>query len=176
MCMAEFWRCKVVLKFSPTLLVGGDKHHLIRWSVVTLVVLVENRRLSPAHSSSAAVRPSRHDTPRVAGMSRADAYVFAVQENRVASVRVQLSQFGSLPDRGLLHRLERVRRGRPTLYPLGFPEPHYILPCTACAVTHPNQSRFCQSRALRRHRSLLHPVRRRAPANGTAGLRNRSSL
>ena len=69
-------------------------------------------------------------------MSRADAYIFAVQENRVASVRVQLSQFGSLPDRGLLHRLERVRRGRPTLYPLGFPEPHYILPCTACAVTH----------------------------------------
>ena len=24
----------------------------------------------------------------------------------------------------------------PTLYPLGFPEPHYILPCTACVVTH----------------------------------------
>ena len=33
-------------------------------------------------------------------------------------------------------RLGRVRRGWPTLYPLGFPEPHYILPCTACAVTH----------------------------------------
>ena len=49
----------MVLKFSPTLLVGGDKHHLIRWSVVTLGVLVENRTLSPAHSSSsAAVRPS----------------------------------------------------------------------------------------------------------------------
>ena len=62
----------MVLKFSPTLLVGGDKHHLIRWSVVPLGVLVENRRLSRAHSSSssAAVRPSRHDTPRVAGMSR----------------------------------------------------------------------------------------------------------
>ena len=36
---------------------------------------------------------------------------------------------------GCCNRLERVRRGRPTLYPLGFPEPHYILPCTACAVT-----------------------------------------
>ena len=48
----------MVLKFSPTLLVGGDKHHLIRWSVVPLGVLVENRRLSRAHSSSAAVRPS----------------------------------------------------------------------------------------------------------------------
>ena len=55
------------------------------------------------------VRPSRHDTPRVAGMSRADAYI-------------------------ALH----------------------------CVCRHtPNQSRFCQSRALRRHRSLFHPVHRR---------------
>ena len=62
---------------------------------------------------------------------------------------------------GCCNRLKRVRRGQPTLYPLGFSEPHYILPCTACAVTHPNQFRFCQSRALRRNRSLLHPVHRR---------------
>ena len=72
-----------MLKLSPTLLVGGDKHHLIRWSVVTLGVLVENTRLSPAHSSSSpAVRPSvssRHDTTRVAGMGRADAYIFVVR-------------------------------------------------------------------------------------------------
>ena len=37
---------------------------------------------------------------------------------------------------GCCNRLKRVRRGRPTLYPLGFSEPHYILSCTACAVTH----------------------------------------
>ena len=94
------------LKFSPILLVGGDKHHLIRWSVVTLGKLVRTRgslvRTPPPPPPPPSVRPSRHDTPRVAGMSRADAYIFAVQENRVASVRVQLSQFGSLPDRGLL--------------------------------------------------------------------------
>ena len=83
----------MVLKFSPTLLVGGDKHHLIWWSVVTLGVLVENRRLSPAHSSSSsssssAVRPSRHDTLRVAGMSRADSYIFDVREKTSFCVRV----------------------------------------------------------------------------------------
>ena len=33
----------MVLKISPTLLVGGDKHHLIRWSVVTLGKLVRTR-------------------------------------------------------------------------------------------------------------------------------------
>ena len=65
---------------------------------------------------------------------------------------------------GCCNRLERVRRGRPTLYPLGFPEPHYILPCTACAVTH------------RTNLGFANLVRRRAPANGTAGLRNHLSL
>ena len=32
---------------------------------------------------------------------------------------------------GCCNRLERVQHGRPTLYPLGFSKPHYILPCTA---------------------------------------------
>ena len=35
---------------------------------------------------------------------------------------------------------------------------------------------FASSHNLRRHRSLLHPKRRRASARGRAGLRNRSSL
>jgi hypothetical protein len=44
--------------------------------------------------------------------------------------------------------------------------------------THPeNRSRiFATSCCLRRLRSLLHPERRRAPANGRAGLRNHSPL
>ena len=105
------------------------------------------------------VRPSRHDTPRVAGMSRADAYIFVVQENRVVLAYVySLANSDRYRIVGCCNRLERVRRGRPTFYPLGFPEPHYILPCTTVRRHTPNQSRFCQSRALRRHRSLLHPV------------------
>ena len=35
---------------------------------------------------------------------------------------------------------------------------------------------FCLFSLLRRHRSLLHPERRHAPANGRAGLRNPSPL
>ena len=140
----------------------------------------ENRRLSPARSSSSAAarthashRPSR----RAARCgNRAELY-FCSPGKTVWTDASQLVSSGRSRIVGYCNRPKTCATWTwPTVYVLGFPEPHYILPCTACAVTYPNQSRFCQSRTLRRHRSLLHPVRRRAPANGTAGLRNRSSL
>ena len=143
-------------------------------------MLAENRRLSLAHSSSssAAVRPSvssRHAAG--CGNLAEPSLYFCCSGKRV--VLAYVYSFAN-SDRyrivGCCNRLGRVRRGRPTSYPLGFPGTHYIMPCTTVRRHTPNQSRFCQSRALRRHRSLLHPERRRAPTFGRAGLRNQSPL
>ena len=79
-------------------------------------------------------------------------------------------------DVGCCNQLGRVQRGRPMLYPLGFPGKHYIMSCTTVRRNTPNQSKFCQTRALHRHHSLLHPERQHAPAFGRAGLRNQSPL
>jgi hypothetical protein len=151
-------------------------------------VLVENRRLSPARSSSSAAarthaRTAPHRTARLVTTRRglresrrAELY-FCSPGKTVWTDASQLVSSGRSRIVGYCNRPKTCATWTwPTVYVLGFPEPHYILSCIACAVTYPNQSRFCHSRALRRHRSLLHPVRRRAPANGTAGLRNRSSL
>ena len=75
----------MVLKFSPTLLVEGDKHHLIRWSVVILGKLVRTKGSLTRSSSSSAARThasSRRAAPRrgLRESRRAELY-FAVREN-----------------------------------------------------------------------------------------------
>ena len=64
----------------------------------------------------------------------------------------------------------------PTLYPLGFSQAALYKVCTACAARDRTNLGFATSRSLRRHRTLLHPERRRPPANGREGLRNHSPL
>ena len=61
------------LKFSPTLLVGRELHHFIRWSVVLLGVLVRTEgslSRTPPPLPLARLVSSRHDTSQVAKMSR----------------------------------------------------------------------------------------------------------
>ena len=77
-------------------------------------MLVKEKALSRALLLLLRHRSSRHDAPQVAGMSRADGYIFAAWEKRVFAYAYSFCLSGSLPDRGLLNRLERVRRGRPT--------------------------------------------------------------
>ena len=131
----------MVLKFSPTLLVGGDKHHLIRWSVVPLGVLVENRRLSRAHSSSSAAARTHRTAPPARLVTtresrRAELY-FCSPGKTVWTNASQLVGSGRSRIVGYCNRPKTcVTWTWPTVYVLGFSEPHYILPCTACAVTH----------------------------------------
>ena len=58
-------------KFSPTLLVESELEWFIR---VSLPHALERMRREEAlaRSSSSSARPSRHDAPRVAGLSRAE--------------------------------------------------------------------------------------------------------
>ena len=132
-------------------------------------------RTPPPPPPPPSVRPSRHDTPRVAGIEPS-LYFCCSGKRVVLAYMYSLVNSDRYRIVGCCNRLGRVRHGRPTSYPLGFPETHYIMPCTTVRRHTPNQSRFCQSRALRRHRSLLHPERRRAPTCGRAGLRNQSPL
>ena len=80
--------------FSPIPPVGREFHQLIRWAFLPLVWGIEkgeNKSEPHARSSSAArlATPrlassrhdtSRHDAPRVAGMSRADGYIFFTRQ------------------------------------------------------------------------------------------------
>jgi hypothetical protein len=55
----------------------------------------------PPHAPHRTARPSRHDAPRVAGISPSRALFLQSGKNGLDG-RVTVSQFGSLPDRGLL--------------------------------------------------------------------------
>ena len=123
MCMAEFWRCNVVLKFSPTLLVGGGKHHhLIRWSVVTLGKQVRTRgSLMRSSSSSATARTPRHDETRR-----------GLRESRRAELYFAVREIIGL---GYCNRPKtRATWTWPTLYPLGFSQAalYKVLHCVRC--------------------------------------------
>ena len=83
---------------------------------------------------------------------------------------------GSLPDCGLLNRLELVRRGRPTFVRVRVSRAAIYIAVRRVAQTHQTNLGFATPRTLRRRRSLLHPERRRAPPFGRAGLRNQSPL
>ena len=74
------------------------------------------------------------------------------------------------------NRLERVRRGRPTFVRVRVSRAAIYIVVRRVAQTHQTNLSFATPRILRRHRSLLHPERRRAPAFGRAGLRNQSPL
>jgi hypothetical protein len=104
-------------KFSTTPLVSGEIHLFIRWSAHTLGVHVKREgslTRTPPPPPPPSVRPSRHDAPRVAGMSRADGYIFAAWEKRVLRTRTVFVYSGRYRIVGCCNRLELVRRGRPT--------------------------------------------------------------
>ena len=101
------------------------------------------------------------------------------RKNAVLTDASQLVGSGRYRIVGYCNRPERNVRTwtQPTSYPLGFPEPALYKVLHDLATEHTeNQSRVLPPLCLRRHRSLLHPERRRAPANGRAGLRNHSPL
>ena len=54
-------------------------------------------------------------------------------------------------------------------------QPHYINTCRTLAAIYQTHMRLPPSSTLRRRHRLPHPVRRRAPADGTVGLRNPAS-
>ena len=82
--------CGVGLKFSPTLLVGRELHHFIRWSVVLLGVLVRTEgslpRTPPPPPPPLLARlvTSRHAASRrglpVVGISPSRSYLCITQE------------------------------------------------------------------------------------------------
>ena len=117
------------LKFSPTLLVGGDKHHLIRWSIVPLGKLVRTRGSlvrtpppppPPLARTHRTARPSRHDAPRVAGISPSRA-LFLQSGKTVWTDASQLVGSGRSRIVGYCNRPKTCATWTwPTLYPLGF--------------------------------------------------------
>ena len=120
----------MLLKFSPTLLVGGDKHHLIRWSVVPLGKLVRTRGSlvrtppppppPPLARTHRTARPSRHDAPRVAGISPSRA-LFLQSGKTVWTDASQLVSSGRSRIVGYCNRPKTCATWTwPTLYPLGF--------------------------------------------------------
>ena len=125
---------------------------------------------------------SRHVTTRAragCGNEPSRSFFLLFRKNAVLTDASQLVSSGRYRIVGYCNRPERNVRTwtQPTSYPLGFPEPalYKVLHDLATEYTE-NQSRVLPPLCLRRLRSLLHPERRRAPANGRAGLRNHSPL
>ena len=132
-------------------------------------------------SSSSAARSSRLVTTRATGCGNEPSRSFFLlfRKNAVLTDASQLVGSGRYRIVGYCNRPERNVQTwtQPTSYPLRFPEPVLYKVLHDLATKHTgNQSRVLPPLCLRRHRSLLHPERRRAPANGRAGLRNLSSL
>ena len=128
-----------------------------------------------AHSSSSRVRSSRHAVGCGIETRRAPtsaAYLlFCRWEKYSESVTDALhSRSVLLP--GFLER------GWPDS-DVGFAprssQPHYINTCRTLAAIYQTHMRLPPSSTLRRRHRLPHPVRRRAPADGTVGLRNPAS-
>ena len=73
----------MVLKFSPTLLVGRVGHHLIRWSVVILDKLVRTKGSLTRSSSSSAAARTHASSRRAAGCGNLaePSFIFPVREN-----------------------------------------------------------------------------------------------
>ena len=139
-----------------------------RESPRALLLLRRPPRLATPHLVT-----TRHDAPRVAGISPSRAYLFAVWEINC------VINFESLTD-ALLSRFAFrffwivAVPTRTWAAPHDLPEPHYISADENPSLYVPHM-RLPVSSSLRRRLRLPHPVRRRAPTAGTVGLRNPAS-
>src|SRR4051812_40959328 len=128
-------------KFSTTPLVSGEKHLLIRWSAYTLVVQVKREgsltRTPPP--------PPSVSTRRAAGCGNDPSQwlYFCCLGKTSFCVRVHFCLSGSLPGCGLLNRLERVRRGRPTFVRVRVSRAALYIVVRRVAQNRSNSSRFC---------------------------------